>query len=126
PRSWSKSRGRKFCGGWPRSISGRRMQLLRSTFRRRRRGGNGRNSGLGIRVAGKVPAIGFHNYLGIVETRLLVLNADPVFQDRALSVFDEIEGLETQIARNLSEAVQALLCENFDALIIEGESAIAI
>jgi|SRR5438270_1448106 len=102
------------------------MQLLRSTFRRRRRGGNGRNSGLGIRVAGKVPAIGFHNYLGIVETRLLVLNADPVFQDRALSVFDEIEGLETQIARNLSEAVQALLCENFDALIIEGESAIAI
>jgi Domain of unknown function (DUF4388) len=61
-----------------------------------------------------------------METRLLILNADPVFQDRSLAIFDEIEGLETQIARNLSEAVQALLCENFDALIIEGESAVAV
>jgi Domain of unknown function (DUF4388) len=56
-----------------------------------------------------------------VETRLLILNADPVFQDRTLAVFDTIEGVETQIARNLSEVVQALLCENFDGLIIEGE-----
>ena len=74
---------------------------------------------------GKVPAIGFYTYLGIVETRVLALNGDPVFQDRALAILDEIEGLETQIARNLSEAVQALLEENFDGLIIEGEAALA-
>src|SRR5260370_8550063 len=68
---------------------------------------------------GKVPAIGFNTYLGIVETRVLTVNTDPVFQDRALAVLDQIEDLETQIVRNLSEAVQALLEENFDGLIIE-------
>lgn len=61
-----------------------------------------------------------------METRVLTLNADPVFQDRALAVLDEIENLETQIVRNLSEAVQALLEENFDGLIIEGDAAIAV
>jgi hypothetical protein len=64
--------------------------------------------------------------LGIVETRLLTINADPVFQDRALAILDEVEDLETQIVRNLSEAVQALLEENFDGLIIEGDAALAI
>ena len=54
-----------------------------------------------------------------METRVLALNADPVFQDRALAILDEIEGLELQVVRNLSEAVQALLDENFDGLIIE-------
>jgi hypothetical protein len=34
--------------------------------------------------------------------------------------------LETQIVRNLSEAVQALLEENFDGLIIEGDAALAL
>ena len=61
-----------------------------------------------------------------METRLLTLNADPVFQDRALAILDEKAGLEMQIVRNLSEAVQALLGENFDALIIEGESVLAL
>jgi len=61
-----------------------------------------------------------------VETRLLAVNADPVFQDRALAILEQIEGLETKIARNLSEAVQALLEENFDGLIIEGDVALAI
>jgi hypothetical protein len=64
--------------------------------------------------------------LAIVETRLLTINADPVFQDRALAILDEIEDLETQIVRNLSEAVQALLEENFDGLIIEGDAALAV
>jgi len=54
-----------------------------------------------------------------VETRVLTVNTDPVFQDRALAILDQIEDLETQIVRNLSEAVQALLEENFDGLIIE-------
>jgi len=61
-----------------------------------------------------------------VETRALALNADPVFQDHALAILDEIEGLEMRIARNLSEAVQALLEENFDGLIIEGDAALAL
>ncbi|HWY51928.1 MAG TPA: DUF4388 domain-containing protein [Chthoniobacterales bacterium] len=61
-----------------------------------------------------------------METRLLTINADPVFQDRALAILDEIEDLETQIVRNLSEAVQALLEENFDGLIIEGDAALAL
>jgi hypothetical protein len=61
-----------------------------------------------------------------VETRLLTINADPVFQDRALAILDEIDDLDTQIVRNLSEAVQALLEENFDGLIIEGDAALAV
>jgi hypothetical protein len=64
--------------------------------------------------------------LAIVETRLLTINADPVFQDRALAILDEIEDLEMQIVRNLSEAVQALLEENFDGLIIEGDATLAV
>ncbi|HXL24368.1 MAG TPA: DUF4388 domain-containing protein [Chthoniobacterales bacterium] len=75
---------------------------------------------------GKVPAIGFNTNLGIVETRVLTVNADPVFQDQALAILDQIEDLETQIVRNLSEAVQALLEENFDGLIIEGDAALAV
>jgi hypothetical protein len=61
-----------------------------------------------------------------VETRLLVLNADPVFDDRALAILHEDEHLEIQVVRNLSEAVQALLDENFDGSIIEGEAARAL
>ena len=75
---------------------------------------------------GKVPAIDFYSYLGIVETRLLALTADPVYQDRALAILGEIKVLETQVVRNLSEAVQALLEENFDGLIIEGDAALAL
>ena len=61
-----------------------------------------------------------------METRLLALNADPVFQDRALALLDEIEHVEIRIVRTLAEAVQALLDENFDGLIIEGDAALAV
>ncbi len=61
-----------------------------------------------------------------METRLLILNADPIFQDNALVIFDRIEGVDVRIARTLSEAVTILLDENFDAFIVEGEAAIAI
>lgn len=61
-----------------------------------------------------------------METRLLTLNADPVFQDRALGVLDENASLEIQVVRNLSEGVLALLGESFDGLIIEGEAALAL
>src|SRR5437763_16227565 len=60
-----------------------------------------------------------------METRVLAVNADPVSQDRALGILEQIEDLETTIVRNLSEAVQALLEENFDGLIIEGDVAVA-
>ncbi|HJX26035.1 MAG TPA: DUF4388 domain-containing protein [Chthoniobacterales bacterium] len=61
-----------------------------------------------------------------METRLLILNADPVFQDRALSVFDTLEEVETRIVRSLPEAISVLLEESFDALVVEGEAALAV
>jgi hypothetical protein len=61
-----------------------------------------------------------------VETRLLALNPDPVFQDRVLAILDENPGLEIQVVRTLSEAVLALLCENFDGSILEGEAALIL
>lgn len=61
-----------------------------------------------------------------METRILTLNPDPVFQDRSLAILDENAGLEIQVVRNLSEAVLALFGENFDAIIIEGEARVAL
>lgn len=61
-----------------------------------------------------------------VEIRLLILNADPVFQDRALAIFDEMDSVETRIVRTMSEAVCVLLAEHFDGFVVEGEPAIAL
>ena len=61
-----------------------------------------------------------------METRLLILNADPVFEDRSLSILDEIDGIECRVVRRLSEAVSVLLAENFDGFVVEGEPAIAL
>jgi len=61
-----------------------------------------------------------------VETRLLILNADPVFQDRALGIFDEIDDIETRVVRTMAEAVSVLLSENFDGFVVEGEAPIAM
>jgi hypothetical protein len=61
-----------------------------------------------------------------VGTRLLILNADPVFQDKELDIFDAMEGVESRIVRTLSEAVSFLLAENFDAFVVEGESKLAL
>jgi hypothetical protein len=61
-----------------------------------------------------------------METRLLVLNADPVFEDEALAVLESTDDLEMQIVRTLSEAVSTLLGENFDAFVIEGEATMAL
>jgi len=57
---------------------------------------------------------------------LLILNPDPVFEDRALSIFDMIDGVETRIARTLSEAITILIEENFDAFVVEEEPTVAI
>ncbi len=64
--------------------------------------------------------------MAIVETRLLILNADPVFQDDALAILDMIDGVEVRVARTLSEAVAVLLTENFDAFVVEGETVLAL
>ena len=61
-----------------------------------------------------------------METRLLILNADPVFQDRALAILDEIDGIETRVVRTMPEAVSILLAENFDGFVVEGENPVAL
>src|SRR4030095_15177262 len=61
----------------------------------------------------------------VVETRMLILNADPVFQDRALVIFDMMDDVETRIVRTMAEAVFVLLAENFDVFVVEGEKGIA-
>ena len=78
-------------------------------------------------TAGKVPAfiVSTENFV-VVETRLLILNADPVFQDRVLSVIDMLAGVETRIVRSFAEAISVLLEESFDGLVVEGEAALAL
>ncbi len=61
-----------------------------------------------------------------METRLLILNADPVFQDRAIAILDQIPGVETRIVRTMSEAINILLAEHFDGFVVEGEPSIAL
>lgn len=61
-----------------------------------------------------------------MQTRLLILNADPVFEDRAIAIFGEMNGVELTIVRTMSEAIGVLLAENFDGLVVEGEGAIAM
>ena len=61
-----------------------------------------------------------------METRLLILNADPVFQDRALAILDEIDDIETRVVRTMPEAVSVLLAENFDGFVVEGENPTAM
>lgn len=61
-----------------------------------------------------------------METRLLILNADPVFRDRAIGLLDEMDNLETCIVRSMAEAVLVLMSENFDGFVVEGEPATAL
>jgi hypothetical protein len=61
-----------------------------------------------------------------VETRLLILNSDPVFQDRAIAIFDQMNAVETRIVRTMSEAIGVLLAENFDGFVVEGEAPVAL
>jgi hypothetical protein len=61
-----------------------------------------------------------------VETRVLILNADPVFEDKALTVLETVAEMDRQIVRTLAEAVAVLLGENFDAFLIQGETALAL
>jgi hypothetical protein len=61
-----------------------------------------------------------------VDTRLLILNADPVFEDRALTMIETMEGVEKHVVRTLAEAVSVLIGENFDAFLVEGPTALTL
>ncbi|MGI9115770.1 MAG: hypothetical protein DLM52_12755 [Chthoniobacterales bacterium] len=61
-----------------------------------------------------------------LQSRVLVLNSDPVFEDRLLAVFDALPGFDTLVVRSVSEAVALLMAEHFDAFIVEGEPAAAM
>lgn len=64
--------------------------------------------------------------MAVVETRVLILNPDPVFEDRLLSAFDYADGTETRIVRTMAEVVAILIGESFDGFVIEGEPEFAI
>jgi Domain of unknown function (DUF4388) len=61
-----------------------------------------------------------------MATRLLILNADPVFADKALTLVEGVADIDSQIVRTLAEAVAVLLGESFDAFLIEGETGLAL
>lgn len=61
-----------------------------------------------------------------MDTRLLILNADPVFQDRSLTLFDEMADVDLRIVRTMAEAISVLMSENFDGFIVEGEVTVAL
>ena len=55
-----------------------------------------------------------------------MLNSDPVFQDRALAVFDLMRNIETRIVRSFQEAIHILLRENFELFVVEEGEEMAI
>ena len=61
-----------------------------------------------------------------MATRVLILNPDPVFEDRLLSILDVTDGTETRIVRSVSEAVAILIAESFDGFIVQGEPDFAV
>ena len=77
-------------------------------------------------LSGKIPALKRATFLRNVDTRLLILNADPVFEDRALTMIETMEGVEKHVVRTLAEAVSVLIGENFDAFVVEGPAALAL
>ncbi len=61
-----------------------------------------------------------------VETRVLIFNHEPVFEDRLLTQFDAFDQIETLVVRTVGDAVQLLISENFDGFIVEGEPELAV
>ena len=83
-------------------------------------------SAFSIAYGGRNPALLLHGLVYTVESHVLILNHDPVFEDRLLSFFDTEEGLEIRVVRSVSQAVLVLIAENFDGFIVEGPPAAAI
>ena len=75
--------------------------------------------------AGKLPAI-YPTAYSAVEKRILILNADPVFEDRVIELLYELEAVELRIVRTMSEAICVLLAEHFDGFVVEGQAATAL
>lgn len=61
-----------------------------------------------------------------MEKRLLILNADPVFEDRAIEMLYQIESTELRIVRTMAEAICVLLAEHFDGFVVEGQPMTAL
>ncbi len=61
-----------------------------------------------------------------VEKRLLILNADPVFEDRAIDMLYQIDAVELRIVRTMAEAICVLLAEHFDGFVVEGQPTTAL
>ena len=62
-----------------------------------------------------------------METRLLILNSDPVFQDRALAMLDAMRNVETRIVRTLSGSGLTFCCAKTSiCFVVEGEPTVAI
>jgi len=80
----------------------------------------------GVACWGKLPAVQAVVLGETAETRLLILNPDPVFDDKTIEILSRLDGLEMHIVRTLAEAVLLLLGENFDGLIVEGETALMV
>ena len=57
-----------------------------------------------------------------MHSRVLLLNDDPVFEDRLLGIFDALTEFETRVVRSVPEAVTVLMEEQFDGFIVEGEA----
>ncbi|MGI8432758.1 MAG: DUF4388 domain-containing protein [Chthoniobacterales bacterium] len=61
-----------------------------------------------------------------METRILILNADPIFQDTSLAIFSAMPQVELRIVRTLHDAIYTLMREAFDLCIVDGEPAVAV
>ena len=57
-----------------------------------------------------------------MQSRILILNDDPVFEDRLLALFDALPQFETCVVRSVSEAVTVMMEEHFDGFIVEGDA----
>ncbi len=98
--------------------------MILPRHRRGRSGGDSKRSN--SRASGKVLAFYSSADAISVETRLLLFNADPVFHDRAISLLDEIEGLDLRVVRTMQDAISALLTENFDGFVVENLPLLAL
>lgn len=60
-----------------------------------------------------------------MQSRLLVLNPDPVFEDQILELLESFDALEVRIVRSVADAVQILISEDFDGFLVEGDAPLA-
>lgn len=61
-----------------------------------------------------------------MQSRVLILNDDPVFEDRLQQIFDTLTPFDTRVVRSVPEAITVLMEEHFDGSIVEGDAAQAM